>query len=214
MSKEDNKDRIIACSTVLCFIFFFALLFLGSYLQIYVRDNCSSLYQLMLSQSLPLFQLSSIKIDIFGFCIPFAVSIIFAILAYRFRPSFPKLITLLFILGILLSAVLPTYIPILQYVQINVGAGINWATIFVIILYIFYINHKGTYKFNCLISYPLGFIIGAISDISGLLRLSSSATFGGAGIVDGDFMFPIFLFFSVTISSLIIKYWTHRTMQK
>jgi hypothetical protein len=95
----------------------------------------------------------------------------------------------------------------LQYVQINVSGGVNWATLFIIILYISYSIFQGSYRFSSLISYPLGFIMGAISDLSALWRLYGSSIYviGGVGIVDGDFLLPIFLFLTVKISILIIK---------
>ena len=68
---------------------------------------------------------------------------------------------------------------------------------------LFYIGHLAfidSYKEGIVKAYIFGFLIGLISDLESIRYLTSTTVFGGGGLLDIDFVFPLLMIISFNLT--------------
>ena len=150
-----------------------------------------------------------IALDFIGFFIPLAVSGILLAVSWKVRPELSArkkkiflIFTGLFILGELISAILPGVVRALWEI-FQLYSNLNYATFYLACIYGAYIISLESKRFSYAVSYILGFSIGAVSDVS-LVLGGKVGVLGGAGFIDGDFILPLFMVLAAGATIIII----------
>lgn len=147
----------------------------------------------MINQNIHILHFFNIRLDVTGFILPLGVAIPLTVISYLKFSHPSRKATGLFLLFIVISDILPYFFRSLQSIQAGIGASASISTIVVVYTFAAYCMEGGFYKFLNFISYPLGFTIGAMGDISStpIINYLGGGIFGGLGFLDGDFMLPL-----------------------
>ena len=143
---------------------------------------------------------TGIQLSYIGFILPLFISIIF-FFAYTISPNKIKskkmylFIPIMSIIGLLLY-----FMPSLQIVTRGVGSHVNYYIFIPTFIFLVLVLNKNK-DAALLLSYPIFFLMGAISDLDSM-SIFNRAVFGGAFLYDGDFLFPL-AFFSLRKNSRI-----------
>jgi hypothetical protein len=134
---------------------------------------------------------TNIDLTYIGFVLPLSISVAFIILYIEYADKIDDFSGSGFLLVITFLAVLSYITPPLQFITRGVGAHLN--IIIFILTAIFWIRlayQKNMNEFIWL-TYPLFFLVGAISDLDSL-AFFNAVYFGGGFLYDGDFIIPLF----------------------
>lgn len=137
-----------------------------------------------------------------GFIIPLNVSILLFLIYTQATHRLNPKIMLTFGTVILILATLLFYVPSLQYIEKGVGSHPSIIILTVSLFWLIFIILKDRYE-GLLLSYPIFFLAGVITDIDSL-AIFKSVYFGGAFLYDGDFIFPL-TFFVISFGLWIIR---------
>jgi hypothetical protein len=138
---------------------------------------------------------TGIQLSYIGFILPLLFSIIF-FFAYTISPNKIKSKKMyLFIPIIIIIGLLLYFMPSLQIITRGVGSHINYYIFIPTFIFWFLVLMKNK-DAALLLSYPIFFLMGAISDLDSM-SIFKRAVFGGAFLYDGDFLFPL-AFFSLS----------------
>lgn len=180
---------------------FIAILVLGWLLQI-----GTAIFFPQVINSLAVFKLQILglfSINIIGFVIPLSISLILIFKMALIDKVEIGTVGLWTIVSGIALLVLSLWLPIsnvhAQYAAMNVPI------MAVALINLFYHVYKKDYKLAMSISYVLGFLAAFSSDFVATFGIVKTAggVWGGAGLVDGDFLIPIIIVLTV----LLIKRW-------
>ena len=219
--KNIHKILVALLPVVIVFLILRIFYLELGYIQNYFWSLFPGPFQWMKYLYMPVFP-TKIGLDIIGFCIPLVVSVLMVRKVYKSRhhqsgqQSYHRLIVLL--LGIVIATALPVFVPSLQTVNLNhnkgaTGAGVDWAVVPIISIYVGYWISRRPIQIDWHLSYPLGFLIGVCSDISALPRIYGLgfSVFGAGGVVDGDFLAPLVLLLAALVYKKIVQYFGQKT---
>ena len=139
------------------------------------------------------------RINYIGFIIPLIISAVLAAVAYRKGIAFnnvDKAFVALFVIGAALSLVFKPIEAIRQ------GTGIDVPMMLIVALWMMYFVYKRRYAAGVPLSYALLFLVSALSDTLSVGRFIGGVTFGGFGILDGDFLLPLSILIAMYIASV------------
>lgn len=148
---------------------------------------------------------SAIRLNYFGFIIPLSASVVF-IAVYLTGRGFQITAKewLVFIVPFIIGNLMP-FITNVGLSKFSTGSGTNIWLWLVAVLWIGYLvmSEKRDALF---LSYPIGFFIGAVSDMGAFIKFGPAySIFGGYGLLDGDFIIPLALFISVWVAEKVEK---------
>lgn len=132
-----------------------------------------------------------------GFALPFGIALVLAISSFKLYCPSPRSLSReswIFLLLIPASMILSRYWPFGVYVSRGGGDPILLAAVF---LYVYRLVSRNRPEQAALMAYPLGFLVGLVSDIEaeGYARVTP----GGYGVLDGDFILPLALLVGVVL---------------
>lgn len=161
------------------------------------------------------FPFTQIYFNFIGFFIPLVISIV-SLLSFHYRDNKPEkrrawliwtvVYTYLFAIFLFISYF---YFPF-EFIRSHSGGGEN-SILFAItlVMLVFAYNASGDSRAPVLLSYPLFFFVGLSSDVIATNYFEPGRmVFGGAGIYDGDFLYPLlfgfvlFSWFGIMLSIL------------
>ncbi|MCL4344345.1 MAG: hypothetical protein JRN26_04355 [Nitrososphaerota archaeon] len=144
---------------------------------------------------------SSITLNYLGFVLPLLGSGFFLGLYYKIRAFVSLKQSAALILALAIAAAIP-FVPHLPIVlKVGYGSGSNALLWIVVVLWLAWIVNSGNTKAAIYLSYPLGFLVGAVSDITAFIIYGPGySLFGGLGLLDGDFAIPLALLVSTLIT--------------
>jgi len=213
MSNSLHKGWIFIFSFGLFYLFLLLSSEFGSILQSIYRTRFPSLYLEMNNLNLPVPWHPEIALDYIGFLVPLGVSVILLVLSWRIRPSFSAhekrsflTYTMLFILGELISAILPEVLKA-SWEMFQTDGGLNLVASIIACIYGPYIISTKSEKFSYMVTYIVVFLMTAASDVSAVLA-GTVGVFGGYGFTDGDFIEPLMMAlsaFGIIISIRLVK---------
>ena len=188
---------------ILIFIMAFACLTILSFLaQLLVYPIFPSFGVLMLTlRSGTIFPgfYGGFRINYVGFIIPLIISAIFAAIAYKRGLNvngIDKFFAALLAAGAVLSLVFKPIEAIRQ------GTGIDVPMLLIVALWMMYFVYKRRYAAGIPLSYAILFLVSALSDTLSIGRFIGGVTFGGYGILDGDFLLPLSILIAMYIASV------------
>lgn len=163
----------------------------------------NSFSEWMTSINTPTLFSSYVKINYIGFVLPLVISTILLSLYFvsgkvNLNRKYTNLLILFLIFDTLFSSFIFEPRIITSY-----GGGPNLPAMIGALLYVAYLAWSDSLRGGYYLSYVLGFIIGAISDIESIRHLTKTSTFGGGGFLDVDFVFPLIM---------LISFWLSRKM--
>ena len=139
------------------------------------------------------------RINYVGFVIPLIISAVLASIAYRKGwavNNVDKAFIVLLALGAVLSLVFKPIEAIRQ------GTGIDVPMLLIVALWMMYFVYKRRYAAGIPLSYALLFLVSVLSDTLSIGRFVGGVTFGGFGILDGDFLLPLSILIAMYIASV------------
>ena len=139
------------------------------------------------------------RINYVGFVIPLIISAVLASIAYRKGwavNNVDKAFIVLLALGAVLSLVFKPIEAIRQ------GTGIDVPMLLIVALWMMYFVYKRRYAAGIPLSYALLFLVSVLSDTLSIGRFVGGVTFGGFGILDGDFLLPLSILIAMCIASV------------
>ena len=139
------------------------------------------------------------RINYVGFVIPMIISAVLAAIAYRRGwdiNNVDKAFIALFAIGAVLSLVFKPIEAIRQ------GTGIDVPMMLIVALWMMYFVYKRRYAAGIPLSYALLFLVSVLSDTLSVGRFISGVTFGGFGILDGDFLLPLSILVAMYLASV------------
>ncbi|MGC9145810.1 MAG: hypothetical protein ACP5GS_06860 [Nitrososphaeria archaeon] len=148
---------------------------------------------------------SVIRLNYFGFIIPLLLSVVL-IAAYLMKRGFHVTAKewLLFIVSFIFGGLIP-FITNVGLYKFSTGGSTNiWLWLFAVlwVSYLFMLGKEDAIY----LSYPIGFLVGAISDIGAFIKFGPAySIFGGYGLLDGDFIVPLALSISLLVAWKIEK---------
>ncbi len=100
-----------------------------------------------------------------------------------------------------IAAAIPFVLHLPIVLKVGYGSGSNALLWVVAVLWLAWIVNAGNAKAAVCLSYPLGFLVGAVSDITAFIIYGPGySLFGGYGLLDGDFVIPLALLVSTLIT--------------
>jgi len=205
MSDDLNQEKVFVISLIPLFLFMKLLDYLLWVFQLNFKSHFPNLFMEMVNSNVSVPGHPKIALDFIGFFIPLAVSGILLAVSWKVRPELSArkkkiflIFTGLFILGELISAILPGVVRALWEI-FQLYSNLNYATFCLACIYGAYIISLESKRFSYAVSYILGFSIGAVSDVSLVLGGTVGVpggtveVLGGAGFIDGDFILPLFM---------------------
>lgn len=177
---------------------FFTLIFLTLFI-IYLRLN-TEIMKVFINYVYAMEQLSTpelpgtlIRLDYIGFIFPLLVTVAFIIKYVRTKPGVAsKWVTLGVVILLCFDLIYSSFYHQLRIIGEHSGSFDIMAA-FTVLVYIGYIVWINSYKEGLMKAYIFGFLIGLISDLESIRYLKSTTVFGGGGILDADFMFPLII---------------------
>ena len=139
------------------------------------------------------------RINYVGFVIPLIISAVLASIAYRKGwavNNVDKAFIVLLALGAVLSLVFKPIEAIRQ------GTGIDVPMLLIVALWMMYFVYKRRYAAGIPLSYALLFLVSVLSDTLSIGRFVGGVTFGGFGILDGDFLLPLSILVAMYLASV------------
>ena len=158
---------------------------------------------------------SEIYLDIVGFLIPLgaSMSFLYAFLLRRDKPKATDFSIYLFaisILGVIDYLLSPPWYRAAQ----TSGSHLDSAMYVVTIGFLLSIVIRGWVETATILSYPLFFLLGVLSDVDAISHLKGPLYFGGSGIFDGDFLFPLIFFGFLALMSVVHQKRTNRKKER
>jgi len=209
MSDDLDQVKVFAASLFPLFFFMEGLDYLGSILQSNFKSHFPNLFLEMLGSNISLPGHPKIALDFIGFFIPLAVSGVLLVVSWKVRPELsPRkkkiflIFTGLFILGELISVILAEVVKASWEISQTHG-NLNHVAFGLACIYGAYIVSLESKKFSYVVSYILGFSIGAVSDVSQVIA-GTVGVLGGDGFIDGDFILPLFMVLAAGVIIFII----------
>ena len=145
---------------------------------------------------------TGVHLTYIGFILPLGISILFFLIYAQTSHKLNLKIMLAFATVMLILAILLYFVPSLQYIEKGVGSHQSIIIFIVSLFWLIAIILKDR-NAGLLLSYPIFFLAGVITDIDSL-AIFKSLYFGGAFLYDGDFLFPL-LFFDISFWLWIIR---------
>lgn len=138
------------------------------------------------------------KLEIIGFITPLLISIALILYIIKIkRTRIGKTGTLTLFAGIIITTA-SFFLPLTPINKF--GASLNILLVSLVTLNITYHLYKKDYKLALPLAYVLGFLTSAVSDITSTFGSAHFiGTFGGYGLLDGDFLMPLALALAVVI---------------
>jgi len=209
MSTDLNQEKVFAISLISLFFFMELLGYFLWILQSNFKSHFPNLFMEMVNSNVSVPGHPKIALDFIGFFIPLAVSGVLLVVSLKVRPELsPRkkkiflIFTGLFILGELISAILSKVVKASWEISQTHG-NLNHVAFVLACIYGAYIVSLESKKFSYVVSYILGFLIGAVSDVS-LVLGGTVGVLGGAGFIDGDFILPLFMVLAAGATIIII----------
>jgi hypothetical protein len=131
---------------------------------------------------------TNIGLSYTGFFLPLVISISL-IWYFNEEIHLPKSYVIITVIILILIGIISYFIPQMQY-QGTRGVHANIYEFFAVWSLIFLLVKKGYSKEACILSFPLVFLTGVITDIDSITILKGFIIFGGDGILDGDILYP------------------------
>lgn len=179
-------------------IVLFVYLFFAFFLTFALLKYTTSIYDQSLFVSMFYFRSPEVlwgkaRLDYIGFCVPLFFSLLLIFPLLRLNSKKTHWIALI-ILAILLtgSLIYSLFVHELRYISSS-GGGINLVALFSVLGFLSYLIYMGAKYEGVYISFILGYLIGAISDLESLTHTSLATTYGAGGIFDADFILPVTL---------------------
>ncbi|AKA49612.1 hypothetical protein IX51_11420 [uncultured archaeon] len=152
----------------------------------------------------PLLFGSKVSLDILGFLFPLAISIVFALKAIATHTSNGNRFFRYSIIILIVVLILDTLYTMLSGNQLKPiyknGGGPNIPALIVVPGFAGLWVAMDIRKIGPLISYIFGFLVGVVSDVESIPYLTKPTVFGGFGILDLDFAFPIIMYLSFRLA--------------
>jgi hypothetical protein len=140
-------------------------------------------------------------INYVGFIVPLVVSIaLLTSLSLKRRSKLGKL-DAFFIVAIVI--VLALSIPTRPIESVGLGSGMDVPLLLVVVLWLTALIIKRNYTAGLPLSYTMIFFTAAASDMLAIGRFKGGVTFGGFGILDGDFLLPLATLLSMYLAMRI-----------
>lgn len=137
---------------------------------------------------------TGVQLSYVGFILPLFISIYFCLYYSKNTKKFSSMTTLAFVSAMVTLAILSYLIPSLQHIDKGVGSHLNYLISAVCMFWFFFLLlYKKDLTTLLLLSYPIFFLNGALSDSDSLVFFKSDL-FGGANLYDGDFLIPLIFF--------------------
>ncbi|HEV2225390.1 MAG TPA: hypothetical protein VGR56_01140 [Nitrososphaerales archaeon] len=143
-----------------------------------------------------------VSLDYIGFVLPLAISIITLLLYIRMeaaKPPLPKSLKILMVI-VPISFILSQSTPLGLFVSVGLSDPISLTAITIAE---YNITVSRPLKQAALLTYPLGFAVGLLSDLESAGYFHG--VFGGYGLGDGDFVFPLGFLMATVVFSMIWK---------
>lgn len=206
--RNSGRDVIVAAFKKPCALGVIAILSFSlvlnalSDLQYYVRTQDTPVFNLMLDLRVPT-HVDNVYLNLLGFILP---AIIGMCILFQLRIMHLRLPDC-FGIVLLIVAFLTLFSFFVYPLQLEIagGSGTDIVALALVIVYVFWLITNGNYKQFMFSSFFLGFIIGMASDIGAVPYNTGVQTFGGGGLLDGDFTLSISLLISALILDLIVK---------
>lgn len=146
---------------------------------------------------------TKVYLDLVGFLIPLVASLLF-VYAFLLQYNKPHIahFSAYTIVIVVLAVVDYIFSPPWYHVGQNSGSHIDFLMYGITVGFLLFYLLKGWIKTVTILSFPLLFLLGALSDIDAVSHLKGPLYFGGSSIIDADFLFP--LLFSCTMALLLI----------
>jgi hypothetical protein len=195
---EEKQDSILRA---VFFLPIFIILFLVyASLNIFVMMHLSGLFYAMEQFSSPPLPGTLVSLDYIGFILPLVVT---AALIVRYSRLYPgkasKFVNLVVFVLLCFDLVFSAFYHQLRFIGKHSGSFDILATV-VSLFYIGYLAFIDSYKEGIVKAYIFGFLIGLISDLESIRYLTSTTVFGGGGLLDGDFVFPLLMIISFNLT--------------
>lgn len=146
------------------------------------------------------------RVHYVGFIVPLIVSIISVVAIYTQTRTERRSLTNG---GKTLFVVIPISFLISQYTILGIFVSVGLTDPILLIAFSLFVYnftlHRTTTQ-AALLSYPLGFLLGFISDLESIRYFGG--VFGGYGFGDGDFVFPLAFLVGALLLSLTRQFWT------
>ena len=185
-----------SASIVIFFSFFGVILYV-----LLILQGIESIYYPRLSSFMfyfrsPVFLGGKARFDYIGFCLPLVISLLMIYPILRLKEKrihwLGALILVIVLVGDLLYSL---FIYELRPISSN-GGGVNWLALLAVLIFIFYMILRGIGKQGVYLSFILGFLVGAISDLESLTHTAVATTYGAGGVFDADFILPLSMTFA------------------
>ena len=153
-------------------------------------------YQWMESVSTSTLFGSHIMLNYIGFVTPFVISLtLLSLLFVTGKVNLNRKYTSLMILLLVLDTLFSLFVFEPRIITSS-GGGQNLPAMVIVLLYVAYLVYSDSTREGFFLSYILGYVIGAISDIESITHATRNTIFGGGGFMDVDFVFPLIIFVS------------------
>ena len=137
-----------------------------------------------------------IRLDYLGFILPLVISSVLIVWYLKLHSGkSSKSVTMVVIILLCFDLVFSAFYHQLRLIGKHSGSLDILATI-VSLFYIAYLAYVDSYKEGMIKAYIFGFLVGLISDLESMRYLTSTTVFGGGGLLDGDFVFPLLMLIS------------------
>ena len=191
---EEKHDSFKRVSLFLCFFFILFLVYL--LLNVLVMSFSVGFFYIMGQFSSSPFPGTLIRLDYLGFILPLVISSVLIVWYLKLHPGkSSKSVTMVVIILLCFDLFFSAFYHQLRLIGKHSGSFDILATI-VTLFYIAYLAYIDSYKEGMIKAYIFGFLIGLISDLESIRYLTSTTVFGGGGLLDGDFVFPLLMLIS------------------
>lgn len=193
--KRESINRAALFLLIFTILFFVYLL-----LNILVMKFLSSLFYVMAQFSSPPLPGTLIRLDYFGFILPLIITAMLVVRYFKLHlGNASKSVNLVVLVLLCFDLIFSSFYHQLRFVGRHSGSFDILATL-VSIFYIAYLVYINSYKEGMFKAYILGFLIGLISDVESIRYLTSTTVFGGGGLLDVDFVFPLLMLISFRLA--------------
>ncbi len=191
---EEKHDSIRRVSLFLCFFLILFLVYI--LLNVLLMSFSGGFFYIMGQFSSSRLPGTLIRFDYLGFILPFVISSALIVWYLKLHPGkSSKSVTLVVLILLCFDLVFSAFYHQLRFIGKHSGSFDIFATI-VSLFYIAYLAYVNSYKEGMIKAYIFGFLIGLISDVESIRYLTSTTVFGGGGLLDVDFVFPLLMLIS------------------
>jgi hypothetical protein len=142
------------------------------------------------------------SVNIVGFVFPAVISC-FLFLFYVLRVRFFSRVDLLYLFLVIGIAVFSVFVFSLEHHFVD-GSSLDVGVVVITVLYLLIVTVGSPVMRYVPVSFMVGFFAGFVSDLETLARYTP--VFGGAGLVDGDLIFPLMLLLTVLLYHFLMKH--------